>query len=159
VRFASVLLAISFAAVLLSGCGPRMTEQPSVKPYERAMPAMPKETVPTTGVVQTPTAEQVNGLSNPVAPTPENRQTGGRYYRYYCLMCHGEDGRGNTPVGGGYVPKPRDLTEPSVQNKSDGALYRAMVTGKGHEPVLAKTVPPDRRWFIVLHLRSLAGRR
>jgi hypothetical protein len=41
-----------------------------------------------------------------------------------------------------------------VQGKSDGALYRAMVVGKGHEPVLAKTVLPERRCFIVHFLRT-----
>jgi hypothetical protein len=80
------------------------------------------------------------------------------YYGYYCVFCHGETGRGDGLVGRSYVPRPTDLTAPSVQNLSDGALYGAMLAGTGHEPVLGYVVLPEALWYIVAYVRHLPGR-
>jgi len=142
--------------VALSSCFPRMREQPSLKPFERAMPAMPAETVPREG------PDPVSSPDDSPKPPMTDAKTlaqGRLYYGYYCAMCHGEDGRGRTPVGEAYWPRPTDLTSPEVQTQADAGLYRAILTGVGHEPVLASTVARDRRWPIVAHLRTLNPRR
>jgi len=141
--------------VALSSCFPRMREQPSLKPFERPMPAMPEGTVSREG------ADPVSWPDESPKPpmTDAKALASGRlYYGYYCAMCHGEDGRGRTPVGEAYWPRPTDLTSPQVQSQTDASLYRAMLTGVGHEPVLASTVARDRRWPIVIHLRTLKPR-
>jgi len=38
---------------------------------------------------------------------------------------------------------------------SDGALYRAMLTGIGHEPVLSYVIEPKARWYVVSYMRYL----
>jgi hypothetical protein len=45
---------------------------------------------------------------------------------------------------------------PAVQGLPDGELYRRMLTGIGHAPVMAATVAPERRWYVVSFLRSLS---
>lgn len=137
-------------------CFPRMHDQPSVKPFERTMPEAPPNQVPYAGPESVSlTKQQAAAMSNPVKPTSQAIALGRIYYGYYCLMCHGETGKGDGPVGQSYVPPPADLTSPKVLAQSDGALAYAMVSGTGHDPVLASTVPLSRRWPIIHYLRTL----
>jgi len=151
----AILLAL--AALAGAGCNPfpRMRDQASLKPYERDMPPMPARLVPASGGDRLPGKSEARALKNPVAPSAEAVGAGAAYYGYYCVHCHGSRGDSRTPVGDSYVPKPTPLRSPRVQAMSDGELYRAMVTGKGHEPVLQSTVPPERRWAIVHFVRTL----
>lgn len=143
-------------------CSPRMVDTPSIKPFERKMPEMPKNLVPFSGpACQAParlpaTRQAATRVPNPVKPTPEAVNLGRIYYGYYCIHCHGAEGKGNGTVGGSYVPEPTVLTSPKVQAMSDGALCWSMVMGLGHEPVLDSTVPLERRWYIVHYLRAVA---
>ncbi len=147
---------ISVGALLCS-CGPRMDRQWGVRPFARQLPIMAPGTVPfapsaSAGVPSPP-------MRNPLPATPAVVAEGALYYGYYCAMCHGDDGRGQTPVGESYDPRPTDLASPAVGALSDGDLYRRMLSGRGHAPVMTATVPPERRWQIVLHLRRLSPPR
>ncbi|MBI3948436.1 MAG: c-type cytochrome [Armatimonadetes bacterium] len=150
-------MALAFAAILAGGCDflPRMRSQPSSKPYERDMPAMPANLVPTTGGEVIPDAAKARTLANPVKVSAAAVDAGRTFYGYYCRHCHGERGDSRTPVGDSYLPMPTRLDSPRVQAATDGELYRAMVIGKGHEPVMKSTVPPERRWRIVHYIRTL----
>jgi hypothetical protein len=143
------------SALALSSCGPRMKRQVSLRPYKREVPPMPDNTVPRSGFVPVPSSAEAVKLRCPVPPTREALALGQRYYGYYCAHCHAPDGRGEVPVGQSYQPRPTDLTSARVQRMTEGELYRAMLVGVGHEPALAPTVAPDRRWPIVLYVRSL----
>lgn len=137
-------------------CFPRMVDQPSVKPFEKAMPDAPPNQVPFSGPGAPGAAQQqASAVANPVRPSPQSVERGRLYYGYYCLMCHGVDGHAPGPVGESYVPPPADLTSAKVAAMSDGALARAMVTGTGHDPVLESTVAVERRWHTVNYLRTL----
>ena len=140
----AALLALSLA--ILAGCGPHMARQYALRPYKQVLPAMPPGTVPESAPAPRP----------PLSSPPETLALGQRYYGYYCQHCHGADGRGYTPVGDSYNPRPTDLTTPAVQGLSDADLYRQMLTGVGHDPVLTSTVAPDRRWPLVAFLRTLS---
>ncbi len=115
----------------MGSCGPEMIDQRSIKPFERQMPNAPAGMVPTGGRLQTFTILQAAAAKNPLPPTPTNVSNGRIYYGYYCLMCHGEEGDGNGPVGQSYVPKPTDLSSPAVTALGDGQLYEAMLSGSG----------------------------
>ena len=147
-RRSAALLALAF--LILSGCGPHMARQYALRPYKQVLPAMPPGTVPESGLA--PAAAQ----RSPLSPTPQTLALGQRYYGYYCQHCHGADGRGHTPVGDSYNPRPTDLTNSAVQGLSDADLYRRMLTGVGHDPVLTSTVALDRRWPLVAFLRTLS---
>ena len=150
-----VAIGVSIGAGRVS-CFPRMVNQPSLRPFEREMPAMPQNLVPFSGPAGLPSdPAQAAKVTNPVKPTPEAVTLGRIYYGYYCEMCHGARGDGDGAVGRSYIPKPSDLTSSKVQASPDGALALAMVTGPGHSPVLDSTVPLERRWYIVHYLRSL----
>jgi hypothetical protein len=138
-------------------CFPRMRDQPSIKPHERDLPEAPEHQVPWESPVAPPLSEaEATAMQNPVSPTGEAVSLGRIYYGYYCLMCHGEKGNGEGPVGASYVPLPTDLTSVDVLGQPDGELARAMVMGRGHEPVLETTVSLEKRWYILHYMQKLA---
>ena len=108
-----------------------------------------------------PTTQEAATVRNPLfvdrAPTAADYARGKVYYDSYCVFCHNANGDGQGPVGQSFVPFPADLRTARVRAYSDGQLLRAMLTGPGHEPVLAYTVHPEHRWYLVLYVRSLAG--
>jgi mono/diheme cytochrome c family protein len=150
------IIAACVATLLCSSCGPRMNIQRSIHPYQQQMPAKPVGTTPTTGRLATLTAQQAKLANNPLPVNGANLANGKIYYGYYCLMCHGDNGDGNGPVGQGYVPKPTDLS--TLTGLTDGQIYTRMLTGKGHDPVMSQTVQPERRWPLVMYVRGF-GRK
>lgn len=157
----AIVKVISVAALvgLCSGCGPHMIEQQKITPYERRMPTMPAGTVPIQGRLATLTIQQGKLSANPLPRTQENLKNGKIFYGYYCLMCHGEKGDGNGPVGQSYVPKPTDLSSSTVTAMNDGQLYYRMLNGTGHSPVLVTTVLPEHRWPLVMYVRTFATKK
>jgi hypothetical protein len=148
----AVVSAMGF--VLLTA--PRMRIQPSIRTYQTAVPPLPAGVIPVEQpVVALPSEEDALTWTNPVTATPENSARGKVYYQYYCIFCHGEQGRGDGPVGQSYVPIPADLSAQKIQAYSDGQLLRAMLSGIGHEPVLERVVPPEHRGYLVHYVRSL----
>ena len=148
-----VVLAVAGYVLYLMFSGPRMRVEPKILPYQALMPAMPEGIMPV-GWVQQPNFES---MRNPVADTEATRRTGQAYYRDYCAFCHGPGGHGDGPVGRSYVPTPTNLTTPTVQSLSDGDLYRRMLAGTGHAPVLGYVVDPNAPWYIVHCVRSFRG--
>jgi len=147
---------IGATALYLMFSGPRMRVQPKIVPSQWQMPAMPQGIVPVSlDLYAVPSPDMAEQLRNPLPDTEHTRRTGQVYYGYYCAVCHGSTGRGNGTVGVSYTPVPTDLTSPQVQTLSDGSLYRAMLAGVGHEPVLGYTIDPKQRWYIVSYVRHL----
>ncbi|HEX8950181.1 MAG TPA: hypothetical protein VF790_14530 [Dissulfurispiraceae bacterium] len=152
----AVLAGVTYFILMFDN--PHMIVQPHIRAYERQMPLPPDGAVPVEPDNKLPpAAAQAAGMRSPLQDTPVNRARGKVYYDYYCVFCHDEDGRGNGPVGYSYMPKPADLHNPAIMRKSDGELLRGMLTGIGHEPVLARVVPVQHRWYIVLYMRALGA--
>jgi mono/diheme cytochrome c family protein len=148
-----IVLAVGGFVLYLMFSGPHMRVEPKLLPYQALFPAQPEGITPVAWA-QTP---NLASLRNPVADTEQTRRIGQAYYRDYCAFCHGHAGHGNGPVGRSYVPAPTDLTSPAVQGLADGALYRGMLTGVGHSPVLNYVVDPNAPWYIIHYVRSLRG--
>jgi mono/diheme cytochrome c family protein len=157
---------IIFAAFFLAACGvayfyvmfsgPHMKVQPHILAYERSMPLPPPGIVTVEPDEKTPPSEeQASAMFNPLPDNEDNRKRGKIYYDYYCVFCHGEEGRGDGPVGNSYMPKPADLHDQKILQKTDGELMRSMLTGVGHEPVMAYVILPLHRWYIVTYVRAL----
>lgn len=135
--------------------GPRMYHQESIRLFEAEMPLPPRDSVPVCVPAGPPGAEEAAHMVNPLAATMENIGKGRTYYGYYCRFCHGDDGRGETDVAEGYLPKPARLDAPRVAQMGDGELVRAMLLGTGHQPVLGRIVPPEAYWPLSLFVRTL----
>jgi mono/diheme cytochrome c family protein len=146
-----IILAVGGYVLYLMFSGPRMRVEPKILPYQALLPAVPAGIMPVAWT-QKPNLES---MRNPVADTEATRRIGQAYYRDYCAFCHGPAGDGEGPVGRSYVPMPTDLTTLTVQGLSDSDLYRGMLTGVGHAPVLGYVVDPNAPWYIIHYVRSL----
>ena len=156
VIFLAGVVIVAGTALYLMFSGPRMRVQPKVFFYQTRLPAVPAGIVPVSVTSrEVPSAQAVSQWKNPLPDTQRSRRTGQVYYGYYCAFCHGRTGQGDGPVGQSYSPAPTDLTSPQVQALSDGELYRAILTGVGHDPVLPLVIDPNDRWYLVSYVRSL----
>jgi mono/diheme cytochrome c family protein len=145
------------ALIYLMFVNPHMRDQPKATPFQALLPPAPEVTVAVGEAPSlVPSPAVASGLRNPLPDTEQTRQAGRVYYGHYCVFCHGQDGRGDGPVGRSYVPAPKDLTSPAVRTLSDGALYRGMLTGTGHAPVLEYVIDPNAPWYIVRYMRTLS---
>ena len=48
---------------------------------------------------------------SPVIPDEESLQAGSKIYRQYCVVCHGEEGRGDGPAAQGLSSKPANFLD------------------------------------------------
>jgi len=158
--------------VLLGACNPddvvhkvgwfaTMRHQRSIKPYAHPI-AQVDGTVPVTGGELPVTRETADRLVNPRTRTAESLNRGKWVYQTYCLVCHGESGRGDGPVslqGGGPFPGVRSLVTDTLSRKSDGYIYGmildAAAMGRGLMPRYSDKVRGTDRWDLVNYVRSL----
>ena len=137
-----------------------MRHQRNIKPY--AHPIAPVDgTVPVTGGELPVTQENANRLVNPRTRTAESMNRGKWVYETYCLVCHGESGRGDGPVsvaGGGPFPGVRSLVTDTLSRKSDGYIYGTIVDAVRMGrlmPHYGDKVRGTDRWDLVNYVRSL----
>jgi mono/diheme cytochrome c family protein len=156
-KFVGLAMVVFMGAVffLMFTGNPRMEEQANIRSFQARMPTMPAGLVAVRDVVpRIPTTAQAEELAR-LDETPANLQAARVYYGYYCVFCHGQGGDGDGPVGLGFVPNPPDFRL-RVRDYSPGQIYRAMLTGAGHEPMLNRIVPTYARPYLVLYVRHLS---
>jgi mono/diheme cytochrome c family protein len=169
VRKPAALLALA----LLAGCDPdyvvhhvgwfaTMRHQRSIKPY-----AMPRGTVP--GAVPV-TGSEVDSLglvaaervTNPRTRTSESLNRGKTEYETFCLVCHGDAGRGDGPISsmaGGPFFGVRSLVNDTIARRSDGYIYGVVIhapsMGRGLMPIYGDKIHGTDRWDVVNYVRFL----
>jgi len=164
----------ALALVALTACNPddvvhrvgwfaTMRHQRSIKPY--AMPLPPPEgAVPVTGkeLVHPVDLKNADRLTNPRTRTAESLNRGKWVYETYCLVCHGEGGKGDGPISsavGGPFFGVRSLVNDTIARRSDGYIYGVVVNslnmGRGLMPIYGDKVRGTDRWDVVNYVRSL----
>src|SRR5262245_7072648 len=84
---------------------------------------------------------------NPLAGRAETVSGGRRLYQQRCATCHGDDGRGST--------KAPDLTQPAVQDQSDGTMFWKISTGNTRQGMPTFSFLPElQRWQLVQAVRG-----
>lgn len=66
---------------------------------------------------------------NPLSLGPQVLAEARAHFADHCASCHGNDGRGRTPMGQGLYPKAPDMTLPQTQSLSDGELFAIIENG------------------------------
>src|SRR6266852_5299666 len=66
---------------------------------------------------------------NPLLASGEDLRDARLHFADHCAICHGNDGGGETMIGGGLYPKPPDLRLPETQNLTDGELFWIIENG------------------------------
>src|SRR5205823_7893722 len=98
----------ALAALAGLGCNPRrvvhrrgwfppMPPPPSIKPYGPPNPPLPG-TVPGAGAEPVLSIQTADRLVNARTRTSESINRGRVLYETYCLVCHGQAGRGDGPI-------------------------------------------------------------
>jgi cytochrome c6 len=72
-------------------------------------------------------------------------------FKAKCAMCHGADGKGETPTGKSM--KVKDFASEDVQKMSDADLSAAISGGKGKMPAY-KTLSADQVKALVAYIRT-----
>ncbi len=75
-------------------------------------------------------------------------------YKAKCAMCHGADGKGDTPVG--KKMGIRDLTSADVQKMSDEELITITTKGKNKMPGYENKLSAAQIKDIVAYIRQIA---
>jgi mono/diheme cytochrome c family protein len=95
----------------------------------------------------------------PPAPsdTGASIEEGLTHYGLDCGLCHGIDGRGQTPPGQWMYPRAADLTSERVQSYSDEELFWIINNGIRFTgmPGFGKVETPDHIWGLVKYMRTL----
>jgi mono/diheme cytochrome c family protein len=163
---ASCLVAIPGAGVTLPW-DKDMRDQPSTKPQDSVVETN-QTSVPVGGkdhyeppkdiieLVRT-RLEAGRTLVNPVGRSPESLARGRQMYELHCQVCHGDQGRGDGPVGIKFVPQPMELNLDYVQLQPDGQLYYTISHGSIAMPGYWQSISPEDRWHLINFIKEVFG--
>jgi len=97
-------------------------------------------------------------LVNPYANTKDVLEKGKRQYDIYCLICHGDAGKGNGTLyeSGKFTALPSDLSDDRIKNMPDGEIYHIITKGSvsGLMGAHGPQINPENRWKIITFIRD-----
>jgi mono/diheme cytochrome c family protein len=96
---------------------------------ETRQPPGPLETVVARTARRTMIPAAARSRQNPEAATSENVRSGLEHWADHCATCHGNDGGGETEMGGGLYPRVPDMRLSETQTLSDGELFYIIENG------------------------------
>ncbi|MHB1936592.1 MAG: c-type cytochrome [Acidobacteriaceae bacterium] len=88
-----------------------------------------------------------------LAAAAHAQNKGATLFQSNCLMCHGADGRGSTPMG--KALKVVDLHDPAVVKMSDAELADVIGKGKQSMPAFGTRLTPPQIENLVAYIRVL----
>jgi mono/diheme cytochrome c family protein len=102
-------------------------------------------------------ARRAPKTENPVKATPETLAKALTHYKSMCLTCHGAGAVPPSDIGEGLNPPAPDLTQPSVQKRTDGELFWLVQNGLRMTgmPAFGPTHQEEDLWALVAFLRHL----
>ena len=95
---------------------------------------------------------------NPVAVSESSLAAGQKIYLKRCVQCHGKTGNGDGPDAADLGIHPAKLSNPAIQQQTDGELFWKITVGKKPMPNYGTRLSATDRWNGVNYLRTL-GRR
>ena len=177
----SLMALFTLLGIIMVGCGPTknkpnveliqdMMEQPALKaqdfqPYDREKSSMlvpPKGSWPKNAKPYLYKGDPIGAGKNLVNPyagsiDAEFLDQGRRHYNNYCLVCHGEAGKGNGPVAEKWKPVviPSLVTD-KIKNYQDGRIFHIITDGQGLMMPYINQMPKEvDRWAVVNYVREL----
>jgi mono/diheme cytochrome c family protein len=97
------------------------------------------------------------GAPNNLVPADDiSVARGGQLFRVNCVICHGQEAKGDGVMANFFQHKPANLTSPAIQSLSDGAIFMVISNGvPGRMPALNENLNVRDRWDLVNYLRTL----
>lgn len=93
-------------------------------------------------------------LTDPFHPDPPTLAKGKALYEIYCLVCHGEQGKGDGPIAS-KIPPPSAYKSDRVLGFLPGRLFHVVTLGSNKMPSYAAQLSPDDRWLIITYIRAV----
>lgn len=88
--------------------------------------------------------EKYENLKNPVPADEASIASGKELYDYFCVNCHGNDGKGSGKRALKLNNMPTDFTLDIFQQQSDGALLYKIYSGHSDMPGFKKRIPGNQ---------------
>ena len=147
-------IALLLVVAALAGCDwfSTMSRTPSIQPHEVSPLLPPDRSVALDGMPEFDLAT-ADDLVNPVPASVASTANGEAAFRDFCVVCHGEGGRGGGPLEDQYPAIPT-LTTGRLADFSDGYLFALITQGRGLMPAYGR-IRQRTRWDIVNYLRTL----
>ncbi len=95
---------------------------------------------------------------NPIPAEEKSISTGKAIYTAQCLSCHGPAGHGDGTAAKDLNPKPRNLSDPKIQEQSDGSIFWKLTEGRKPMPTFEKLISEEDRWNVINYVRTLKGK-
>jgi mono/diheme cytochrome c family protein len=129
-----------------------MEIQPAFQPMVDPLP-VPTDSIPIEGSMY---VSSIGVPTNPVPADAASITRGTELFRINCIMCHGQEAKGNGPISVYLQNRPADLTSLPVQALSDGGIFLTISNGiQGKMPALNENLTVRERWDLVNYLRTL----
>jgi copper transport protein len=96
---------------------------------------------------------------NPIPPNSQSVAAGQNLFTTHCVLCHGESGNGDGPVGLALNPRPADLRQHAIPGvHTDAQLFEWITNGfpGSQMPPFKTTLSDTDRWNLVNFIRTLA---
>ena len=85
--------------------------------------------------------------------TAEEEKPGEAVFKTKCVLCHGPDGSGNTPLG--KQLQAANLRSKDVQKRSDAELHKIVHDGQANMPSFADQLSDEEIDQVIQHVRAL----
>jgi cytochrome c6 len=82
------------------------------------------------------------------------KSPGANVFRTKCVLCHGADGGGKTPLG--KQLQAADLRSKEVQKRGDAELHKIIHDGQANMPAFADQLSESEIDQVLKHVRALA---
>jgi mono/diheme cytochrome c family protein len=92
-------------------------------------------------------------LTNPYHPASDVLAKGKVLYETYCLVCHGEQGKGDGPIAS-KIPPPPSYKSDRLLGFLPGRIFHVITLGSNKMPSYAAQLSPDDRWLIITYVRD-----
>ena len=96
-------------------------------------------------------------LRNPYRGTPDVLERGKALYQIYCMVCHGETGKGDGPIAA-KIPPPTSYLTDRLLAYPPGRMFHIITVGSGKMPSYAVQLAPDERWQVITYVRKVLQR-
>lgn len=96
---------------------------------------------------------------NPIPPNSQSIAVGQQLFATHCVLCHGESGQGDGPVGLALNPRPADLRQHAIPGvHTDAQLFEWITNGfpGSQMPPFRTALSDTDRWNLVNFIRTLA---